>query len=259
MPDGYSNAGSLFLHVLAFLAAAGIHARASSPEPFGGDFENPFDASIHFRPDVDDSMDLLTTDPDELPLGDETWRSQPRANTGTIDPFSCVDTTRHSAIACFDFSMASCTPFQQTHCDCTAVRPICVTQSNKKASPASSDFPEKHSCCSRPGTASEGMLLGKAKESSPFAKHIMEKALSSWDTREKTKCYSTARSARGTVSLTDCKTKCLEEKREVEPKECDAILYKEKGNGKGLCFVLFGLDEPSCEESEKWQTLIYKK
>ena len=25
--------------------------------------------------------------------------SQPRANTGTIDPFTCVDTTRRSAIA----------------------------------------------------------------------------------------------------------------------------------------------------------------
>lgn len=102
-------------------------------------------------------------------------------------------------------------------------------------------------------------MLGKARESSPFAKKIMEKALSSWDTKEKTKCFSAARSARGTISLTDCKTKCLEEKREVEPKECDAILYKEKGNGKGLCFVLFGLDEPSCAESDTWKTLVYKK
>ena len=67
----------------------------------------------------------------------------------------------------------------------------------------------------------------RAQESSPFAKKIMEKALSSWDTKEKTKCFSAARSARGyrlpvmcgvlvnkssvegTISLTDCKTKCF--------------------------------------------------
>mmetsp|Transcript_1452 Transcript_1452/g.3408 ORF Transcript_1452/g.3408 Transcript_1452/m.3408 type:complete len:274 (+) Transcript_1452:64-885(+) len=272
MLDGHL-AGKPFLHVLAIIAAACRCAKASNAEAVGGGLGNSIDESIASGADVDDepvatifspksfgATDLLNLDSDELAAdGDETWRSQPRANTGTIDPFSCVDTSRRSVIACFDFSTASCTAFLERPCDCGSSRPICVTQSGKKASPASTDRPELYSCCSRPGTASEGMLLGKARESSPFAKKIMEKALSSWDTREKTKCISTARSARGTISLTDCKTKCLEEKREIEPKECDAILYKEKGNGKGLCFVLFGLDEPSCAESDTWKTLVYKK
>mmetsp|Transcript_2735 Transcript_2735/g.4672 ORF Transcript_2735/g.4672 Transcript_2735/m.4672 type:complete len:275 (+) Transcript_2735:82-906(+) len=270
------SAGLPFLHVLTSLAVAG-NAVASETDT-SADVRGPFDDSIPFgASDVESSIaesifgadefgasDLLDMDADgELILeGDETWRSQPRADTGTTDPFSCTDTSRpsrRSAVDCFDFSTASCTPFSETPCDCSPARPICVAQSGKRASPASRDRPELYSCCSRPGTASEGMLVGKAKESSPFAKKIMEKALSSWDVREKTKCFSAARSARGTISLTDCKTKCLEETREVDPKECDAILYKEKGNGKGLCFVLFGLDEPSCGQSDKWQTLIYKK
>ena len=73
MPDGYSIAGSRFLHVLAILAA-------SNAQPLGADFGNPFDDSIPFHTDVDEAaiarsiFASLNTESEELTLkGDETW------------------------------------------------------------------------------------------------------------------------------------------------------------------------------------------
>ncbi|CAJ1429035.1 unnamed protein product [Effrenium voratum] len=244
-------------HALSALALlARLAASASAPEELPS-VELSDALGANAPPNATSGFQPKEMEVPEAPV-DESWRSQPRAGTGTIDPLTCKDTATGRKMACFDFSTALCTHFEEAPCKCSLKSPICVTDSGKRSSPASKNHAELHSCCTRPGTAEDGMLLSEQNEASPFAKQIMARALSSWTEKTQTKCFSQARSGRGVISLTDCKTKCLEEKREVEPKDCEAILFKEKSKGKGLCFVLFGLDEPSCEKSEVWHTYVKK-
>ncbi|CAJ1345251.1 unnamed protein product, partial [Effrenium voratum] len=245
-------------HALTALALlARLAASASAPEELPS-VELSDALGANAPPNATSGFQPKEMEVPEAPV-DESWRSQPRAGTGTIDPLTCKDTATGRKMACFDFSTALCTHFEEAPCKCSLKSPICVTDSGKRSSPASKNHAELHSCCTRPGTAEDGMLLSEQNEASPFAKQIMARALSSWTEKTQTKCFSQARSGRGVISLTDCKTKCLEEKREVEPKDCEAILFKEKSKGKGLCFVLFGLDEPSCEKSEVWHTYVKKR
>eukprot|EP00440_Ansanella_granifera_P034623 gb/GFBE01037562.1/.p1 GENE.gb/GFBE01037562.1/~~gb/GFBE01037562.1/.p1 ORF type:complete len:234 (+),score=17.63 gb/GFBE01037562.1/:1-702(+) len=173
---------------------------------------------------------------------DESWRSQPRANTGTINPYTCYDTDKGADIQCFDFSTASCSSWSEEPCDCQPDHPVCVSSIATRSSPASLGG-VLSACCSKHGTATGGVMHRTNS-------HIREPRtpFANWEEKLATRCFGRAISQRGTLSLADCKKRCLLDHREVAPTDCDAIVFKSPdGSQIGKCNLIYGLDPASCE------------
>eukprot|EP00930_Biecheleria_cincta_P077385 TRINITY_DN6466_c0_g1_i1.p1 TRINITY_DN6466_c0_g1~~TRINITY_DN6466_c0_g1_i1.p1 ORF type:complete len:151 (-),score=25.20 TRINITY_DN6466_c0_g1_i1:50-502(-) len=94
------------------------------------------------------------------PAPPDPRKPQPLAETGTIDPFTCHDTTTDTKMSCFDFSLVKCKPWRpNTPCSCDKDFPVCVTDVARRSSPASPATQEngkvasstiQYACCAKP-------------------------------------------------------------------------------------------------------------